>query len=123
MANRVFKQKYEYDGVSLVEIVERVERKAYEKEHPVLNPVQQFFERYDPMNSEHTEWFKKFARQSLHPETYKYYVNKSDKHENMFINNPFNIHVTPSHMKYASDIIYYLSAKYTLNEFNIPLPK
>ena len=120
MTDRVFKRKYEYNGVSLVEIVERVEKQAYEKKHPVVNPIQQFFERYEPMNPHHTDWFKKFVKQALHPDTYLDYHTIT---EDVFVNNPFNIYVTPSQMKHASQIIYYLSAKFTLNEFNIPLPK
>jgi hypothetical protein len=120
METRMFKRKYEYNGVSLVEIVERVEKEAYEKEHPVLNPVQQFFERYEPINTEHTMWFKNFAKQALHPDTYNDYHMKT---EDYFINNPFNIYVIPAQMRYASHIIYYLSAKLTMNLFNIPLPQ
>jgi len=106
-------------SASLVEIVERVEAAKFEKKFPITSPERLFYERYDPINFEHTQWFKNFARQTLYPQTYKEFI---DCDIDFFIENPFNILVTERHKVYATNIIYLLSAKFTMNSFNISLP-
>jgi hypothetical protein len=106
-------------SASLVEIVERVEAKEFEKLYPITSPEKDFYDKYDPMNPDHARWFKNFSRQTLYPSSYKDVI---DDKTDYFIENPFNIYVTERHKVYTTNIIYLLSVKFTMNLFNIPMP-
>ena len=106
-------------SASLVEIVERVEAAEFEKNNPITSPEKDFYLNYDPMNPDHTEWFKNFSKQTLYGSSYKEVIYDPTDY---FIENPFNILVTERHKVYATNIIYLLSVKFTMNMFNIPMP-
>ena len=103
---------------SLVAIVQQVEKRERELNDPIRTPEKQFYERFDPMNPDHMDWFKKFSRQAVYPHFYQAYLNTTT---DFFIENPFNIQVEPRQFIFAHKIVYLLSVKHTMNQFNIPL--